>query len=198
MSNYSDYLKTLADRDRKLEDLVNHSFETRTWNLSDIITNEKLTDYELGYEDIIYADSNNYAIVPCEEYLILAHEHYDEQNKKVVSEYAIYSQEDHDGHPLRNSLNMNATYHFVYVHDETFESMAGAIAHAYNAIKNGTAFVDPVELMLEYTEPYENPSEEDASAWIREMKEAGYRLPPWFTPQAFLDIYHDMDNSDED
>ena len=193
----TEYLKTMADRDKRIEELVNRSFDERTLDLARLIEQENLFDYELGYEDILWADSANNAIVPCEEYLVLAHEHYDEQSKRVVSEYAIYSQEDHDGNPLRNSLNMNATYHYEYVCSESFPSMAAAIAHAYNAITNGTAFADPVDIVMNMTEPGEDLTEKDAGRILSEAKAQGWNVPPCLTPSLFLEIYADLEPTEE-
>ena len=194
----TEYLKILAERDKHIDELVNRSMDERTMSLLDLIYEENLHDYELGYEDILWADSANNAIVPCEDYLILAHEHYDEQSKRVVSEYAIYSQEDHDGHPLLSSLNMNATYHYEYVCSESFPSMAAAIAHAYNAITNGTAFADPVDIVMSMTEPGEDLTEEDAGRIISEARANGWNVPPCLTPSLFLEIYADLEPTEEE
>ena len=198
MNNYSDYLKTLADRDRKLEDLADRSYKKRTWNLHDFIISEQLFNYEYGCIDILYADRENSIVIPCEYYLILAREHFNEQTRKFVSEYALYIQEDHDGHPLRNTYNMHATYHFRSVCEESFDSLASAIAHAHNAITNGTGYDDPVELIRDNTEPNEAYTASDAQKWIIDMTEAGYKLQPTFTPNDFLAIYADLESADGD
>ena len=117
-----------------LESLVERAFEQRTDDLATVIEKENLREYELGFEDIIYADSINWAVVPCEEYMILSREHYDHEAKEIVAEYAIYSQHDRDGENIRNSLNMNAVYKLNYICDEKFASLAYAIAYAVNHI----------------------------------------------------------------
>ena len=120
--------------DNRLDALVERAFAQRNVGLADVIEIENLYEYELGHEDIIYADSLNWAVVPCEEFMILAREHYDYCSKKVVAEYAIYSQHDHDDDNIRNSLNMNAIYKLEFIGEETFTNMAYAIAHAANLI----------------------------------------------------------------
>ena len=121
-----------------LESLVERAFEQRTDSLADVIEKEHLEEYELGHEDIIYADSLNFAVVPCEDFMILAREHYDHDAKEIVAEYAIYSQHDHDGENIRNSLNMNAVYHLESIGEETFTNMAYAIAYAADLVRTMT------------------------------------------------------------
>lgn len=103
--------------------------------LADVIEKENLYEYELGYEDILYADSLNNAVVPCEDSMILAREYYDDDAKQIAAEYAIYSQHDRDGMNSTNTLNMNAVYKLEYVGEETFSNLAYAIAYAANLIK---------------------------------------------------------------
>ena len=122
----------------RLDALVNRAFEERCDTLATVIEKEDLYEYELGHEDIIYADSINWAVVPCEEHMILAREHYDYCSKRVVAEYAIYSQHDHDDDNIRNSLNMNAVYKLEFIGEETFLNMAYAIAYAANLVRTIT------------------------------------------------------------
>jgi len=124
----------MSNYESNLDTMINRAFEKRCDSLSSIIDSENLYEYELGHVDIIYADELSCAIVPCEEYMILAREHYDNESKSLVSEYAVYTQHDKDGDNIRNSLNMNAVYKFMYVCEETFTNTAYAIAHAATRI----------------------------------------------------------------
>lgn len=117
-----------------LDELIDRAFEKRSMPLHDFLISENLDTYETGCIDILYADGLNNAIVPCRGYMILARERWNEEDKTTIAEYAIYSEHDHDGHPLRNSLNANATYHLEYVGEEQFENMAFAIAYATDLI----------------------------------------------------------------
>lgn len=128
----------MSNIETRLDALVNRAFEERCDSLADVIEKENLREYELGHEDIIYADDLNWAVVPCEEYMILAREHYDYDAKEIVAEYAIYSQHDYDDNNIRNSLNMNAKYQLEFVGEETFLNMAYAIAHAANLVRTIT------------------------------------------------------------
>ena len=122
--------------ENRLDALVERAFAQRNVGLADVIESENLYEYELGHEDIIYADSLNWVVVPCGEYMILAREHYDADAKAIVAEYAIYSQHDHDGENIRKSLNMNAVYKLEFLGEETFDNMAYAIAYAADLIHN--------------------------------------------------------------
>ena len=125
----------MSNYESNLDALVERALSQRNTRLADVIEAENLYEYELGHEDIIYADSLNYAIVPCEDFMILAREHYDLDTHAVEAEYAIYSQHDNDdGHNLHNSLNMNAVYKLEFIGEEGFTNMAYAIAYAANLI----------------------------------------------------------------
>lgn len=121
-----------------LDMLIERSYETRTMPLRELIVSEHLEKYELGLEDILYADNLNNAIVPCYEFMILAREYYIPEQNEITAEYAVYSQHDHDGHNIINSLNMNAEYHLEFVGEETFDNMALAIAYAANLVSTIT------------------------------------------------------------
>lgn len=121
-----------------LDALVERAFNQRTDSLSAVIAQEHLEEYELGYEDIIYADDLNWAVVPCEDRMIMAREHYDYDSKELVAEYAIYTQHDRDGQNIRNSLNMNAVYRLEFLGEETFTNIAYAIAYAADLIRTIT------------------------------------------------------------
>ena len=118
----------------KLDELIERANAEHSMPFDEFIEKENLYEYELGYEDILYADNLNNAIVPCRDYLIIARERWNEEDHAPVAEYAIYSQHDKDGNNLMNSLNMNATYNLEYVGDQQFENMAFAIAWAADLI----------------------------------------------------------------
>lgn len=125
----------MNNREDRISALVDRALEERTMRLAEVIEKENLYEYELGYEDILYADSINNAVVPCEDSMILAREYYDDDAKQIVAEYAIYSQHDRDGMNITNTLNMNAVYKLEYVGEETFTNLAYAIAYAADLIK---------------------------------------------------------------
>ena len=124
----------MGNREDRISALVDRAMEERTMHLAEVIEREHLGEYELGYEDILYADDLNNAVVPCEEFMILAREYYDDVKKDVAAEYAIYSQHDKDGMNRPNTLNINATYRLEFVGEETFRNMASAIAYAVSLI----------------------------------------------------------------
>lgn len=125
----------MNNREDRISALVDRALEERTMCLAEVIEKENLYEYELGYEDILYADSVNNAVVPCEDSMILAREYYDDDAKQIAAEYAIYSQHDRDGMNSKNTLNMNAVYKLEYVGEETFTNLAYAIAYAANLIR---------------------------------------------------------------
>ena len=125
----------MSNREDRIAALVDRAMEERTMCLAKFIEKENLYEYELGYEDILYADDLNNAVIPCEDRMILAREYYDEEQKQITAEYAIYTQHDRDGEMIPNSLNMNAVYKLEWIGEETFTNMAYAIAHAANIIR---------------------------------------------------------------
>lgn len=128
----------MDNREKRIEDLVNRAFEERCEDLATVIEQENLYEYELGYEDIIFVDNINWAVVPCEDRMIMAREHYDPSAKEIVAEYAIYTQHDRDDSNSLNTLNMNAVYKLEFIGEETFTNIAYAIVHAANLIRTIT------------------------------------------------------------
>ena len=128
----------MSSSETRLDALVERALSLRTADLDSVIESENLYEYELGHEDIIYADSLNWAVVPCEDLMILAREHYDKDSRQIVAEYAIYKQRDHDGKELRNSLNMNAVYKLEFVSSKPFSNLAYAIESAAQFVRSVT------------------------------------------------------------
>ena len=132
----------MTNYDMMLDNAVSRSIEKHSMPLKEVIETEHLENYRLGCVDILYADDLNVAIVPCEEYMILAREFYNEPEDDLMAEFALYSQFDDDGHNLINSLNANAEYRLKFVYKGTFKNMALAISYAcglvYEGKENGT------------------------------------------------------------
>ena len=118
----------------KISALVERAIEKRNESLYDLIHSENLEEYEPGTLTILEGDELNHAIVPCKEFMILVRDRWDGETSEFISEYAIYSQRDHDDHPIMNAMNANATYVLEYVGEETFENMAAAIKYACDLI----------------------------------------------------------------
>lgn len=120
--------------EERIEYYVNRGFETRNMPLSELISSENLDTIELGTVNILTCNELTNAMVACLDVMILAREFYDFEQDKIVAEYAIYKQKDHDGHNVMNTLNINATYHFSYIGEERFDSVGAAIACAVSAV----------------------------------------------------------------
>lgn len=182
----------------KLDELITRANEKRSMPLYDFIMSEHLQSYQLGYEDILYADDLNNAVVPCREYLILTRERLDSDNN-FVAEYAVYSQHDADNAPLCNSLNMNATYTLEFVGEETFENMAFAIAYAADLVRKMTDndYDDPLDMLMNMTNPGEDWTIEDAGHILGEAIAQGWHFAPNVTAQLILDLYNDLEPEEE-
>lgn len=181
-----------------LDILVERAMEKRSMPLADFIRTENLQDYELGYEDILYADAVNVAIIPHEEYMILIRCRWDDNAHVSVAEYAIYSQEDHDGRPLLNSLNMNATYHLVKVGPDSFRNMVAAIAEAAEETFSLNEEAEAVVRDMTDGDPMADLTHDDAVRLIAEAKDIGYEVPANLTPELFLSIYEDLKPEEEE
>lgn len=178
-----------------ITELVDRAYEKRAVSLYDLIQSEKsLQKYEPGTYTILTGNELSSAVVPCDEYMILTRERYSEQEHRLVSEYAIYRQEDADGHPLIDSLNANATYYPFLIGKETFDNMAAAIAYAYKLITERMVSDDPVKIVASMTDddPDANLTETDAVHLIAEAVNQGYSVPASLTPELFLQIYNDL------
>lgn len=174
-----------------LDELVSRAMEKHSMPLRELIETEHLQDYELGYEDILYADEINIAKIPHGEYMILVRQRWDEDIHDTVVEYAIYWQEDHDGHPLYDSLNMNATYHLVSVRGK-FTNMVTAIAEAANDVYTLNEQAEAIVRDITDGDPLADLTEADAVHLIAEAVSLGYDVPACLKPDLFLRIYESL------
>ena len=181
-----------------LDKLIERAEEKHSMPLKDFIKSENLETYELGYVDILYADELNIAKIPHEEYMILLREREEGgPDRPNVVEYAIYSQEDHDGITIYNSLNMNATYHLVNVCTDTFRNMASAIAEATEEIYNIDEQITYIVSDITDDCQEEDLTIDDAKELIKKAQELGYEYSDMLTPKMFLEIYNDLKPEEE-
>ena len=57
---------------------------------------------------------------------------------------------------------------------------------------------DITELIMEFTEPYNDLTEEEAGQIMSDMEANGYTLPIGFTPKDFVELYHECEPEEED
>lgn len=57
---------------------------------------------------------------------------------------------------------------------------------------------DPFELLMEYTNPGLSMTLEEMEKFISQSVADGWRCPPDWTPQDFLNLYNDMGKTEED
>ena len=57
---------------------------------------------------------------------------------------------------------------------------------------------DMIQLIMKFTEPYEDLTEEDAGRIMIEMEANGYRFPIGFTPKDFIELYHECEPEEEE
>lgn len=179
---------------------VNRGYETRTMNLADLIEDENLKTITLGTLNVLTCNELTNAMVACKDMMILAREYYDDRKKEIVAEYAIYRQEDNDGNNLMNSLNANATYILDYLGDEEFDNVGAAIAYAVDLIyfpdKHRDSFDDPIDMLMNLTNPHEAWTLEDAGHILGEAEAQGWRFAPDVDAQYILDLYNDMEGDE--
>lgn len=186
--------------DEAIEYYVNRGFETRNMNLCDLFNAENLDKIQLGTLNVLTCNELTNAMVACKDMMILAREYYNEEQDKIIAEYAIYRQEDHDGHKLMNSLNANATYTLDYLGDEEFDNVGAAIAYAVDLIyfpdKHRDSFDDPIDMLMNLTNPHEDWTLEDAGRILGEAEAQGWRFAPDVDAQYILDLYNDMEGDE--
>ena len=57
---------------------------------------------------------------------------------------------------------------------------------------------DIIELIMEFTEPYKDLTEEEAGQIMSDMEANGYTLPIGFTPKDFVELYHECEPEDDE
>lgn len=55
-----------------------------------------------------------------------------------------------------------------------------------------------IELILEFTNPYEDLTEEEAGQIMSDIEANGYMLPIGFTPKDFVEAYHECEPEDDE
>ena len=167
-----------GEENRSLSYIVEHEPDMKEWSLE--------------FMTVASADDPSYAIVPYEDYMIMAHDLWDEKNNCRISEYAIYRQHDRDGENLLNSLNYNATYEFIKVSDKTYRNMALAIADATNELSIVHEMLCMLVGDMTDDDPLANLSDEDILRLVTEAKEEEYEWAEYLTPELFREIYEDL------
>ena len=124
----------MANYEKKISELVERADKARKLDLHDYIMSEGLQTYRIEALTILDVDRVNNAVIPCLEYMILAHERCMNTDEHPVAQYAIYRQEEPWNQPLTNSLSYSSTYILESVCDETYDNMALAICHATSEI----------------------------------------------------------------
>ena len=76
--------------------------------------------------------------------------------------------------------------------DELFSVVIAECKELMNVLGENI-YDDPCELILDYTEPYEDITIEKAKRIMKEIEKDGYHLPPWFTAQDFIEVYKDCE-----
>jgi len=187
--------------DETIEYYVNRGFETRNMNLGDLVDAENLDKIQLGTLNVLTCNELTNAMVACKDSMILAREYYNEEQDKIIAEYAIYRQEDRDGHNLMHSLNANAIYTLDYLGDQEFENVGAAIAYAVELLyfpeKYRKNYDDPIDMLMNLTNPHEDWTLEDAGRILGEAEAQGWRFAPDVDAQYILDLYNDMEGDDE-
>ena len=133
----------MTTREQIEKELFERAMEKWSYSLKDLIESEKLYTYTVGHLSVLYYAEIQHALVPCNGYMILAREHYDDNDKKHIAEYAIYKLADKDALGYDNTgldnnvFNYEAVYNLHHICGETFDNMALAICNATKWIYYG-------------------------------------------------------------
>ena len=183
---------------------VERSIEKSSMPLDDLIMSENLQTYVRGRVDILSVDELNTAMVPCLGFMILTRDRYDEDTHDRIAEYAIYKRTGKDsfGNDISNTNGntfiCEAVYQLEYVGEETFDSMADAISYATKLIHDIKTYDDPIDMLMNTTNPGEAWTIEDAGECLSEAEANGWKFPPYVDPQFILDLYNDMEPKGEE
>lgn len=168
-------------------------YEEENRSLSYIVEHEPdMKEWSLEFMTVASADDPSYAIVPYEDYMIMAHDLWDDKNKCHISEYGIYRQHDRDGSLLMNALNYNATYKFIKVSDKTYRNMAMAIVGAVDELSNVDDGLTALVADMTDGDPLATLSDDDILRLVTEAKEEEYEWAEYLTPELFREIYEDL------
>ena len=181
---------------------VERSMEKCSMPLYDLIMSENLQTYVRGRVDVLSVDELNTVMVPCLGFMILTRDRYDEDTHDRIAEYAIYKRTGKDsfGNDISNTNGntfiCEAMYQLEYVGEETFDSMADAISYATKLIHDMKTYDDPIEMLLNTTNPGESWTLEDAGRCLSEAEASGWKFSQNVDPQFILDLYNDMESEE--
>lgn len=190
--------------DEILSKTVERSMEKHSMPLYDLIMEENLQTYVRGRVDILSVDELNVAMVPCRGFMIVTRERYDEKTHSCFSEYAVYQRTGKDtfGEDISdmsgNSFICEAIYQLEHVGEETFDSMADAISYATKLIHDMKTYDDPIDMLMNTTNPGQAWTIEDAGRCLSEAEANGWKFAPNVDPQYILDLYNDMEPEEEE
>ena len=92
----------------------------------------------------------------------------------------------------------------IAMNDATALTTDGTIALLLTELKECldiigmNVFDDPIEMMMNYTEPFEVKTIEDAEKILSQAVADGWYFPSWLTPKKFLAICEDYDSDIEE
>ena len=96
--------------------------------------------------------------------------------------------------PCNTEFCINCTYPFE---SSAVDMFIDTIDHNCTAAYAG-AFDDPIEMLMNLTDPYEEWTVEDAGHIMAEAEAQGWHLDPTLTPEDILAMYHDLNNEEEE
>lgn len=179
----------MTDREEKIY-ARSFEYQQKSTPLKDIIDQEPdMKEWKLEYLTVAEANPACYAVVPYEDYMVMAHDRFDPNGGHRLAEIAIYRQHDLDDHPLMDSLNYNATYRFLMVCDETYRNMTVAIANAPGWILRLEDEFRNIVADMTDGDPLADLTEADAERLITQAQEIGYEYADILYPTLFLEIY---------
>ena len=181
------------------EQIYNRAYQYHNDNrsLSYIVEHEPdMKEWSIELVNVAYADQASYAVVPYEDYMIMAHDLWDDKNHCRIAEYGIYRQHDRDGHPLMNSLNYNATYEFIKVSNRTYPNMAVAISAAVEELSDVDDMLSTLVGDMTDGDPEAELSDADIRRLVDEAKAGEYEYAEYLTPELFRTIYERLKGDD--
>ena len=96
--------------------------------------------------------------------------------------------------PCNTEFCINCTYPFESSAVDAFlDNIDRICTDAYHA-----AFDDPIEMLMNLTDPGEGWTVEDAGHIMAEAEAQGWHLDPTLTPEDILAMYHDLNGEEEE
>ena len=131
----------------------------------------------------------NSTVIEYDSNIICTVYRYDNENKRDSAYCAIYDF-------TTKKQGIEAPIRLVTFCHDGFKDNGHAIEWGMQQLTD--LYDDPIELLMNYTNPHEQFTLTEMEKFVSQAIAEGWRCPPDWTPQDFLDVYYDLEPEEDE